>query len=275
MTQNFDEILDQCIDSINKGDSVDDCLARYPEHAAELMPLLKTVTGTHSAVPFTPSAQKKQAARQRMLALMATPGSKEKRPFLAGFFRQTKVWASAAAFAAVALIAVFGIMPLINNNSTPGTTIAKNNFALMISDDPTIVDLFQSVEITINEISLNHATDGWRDITPEINTVDLTDIKGALAQKIWEGILPAGQYTAVRVEIANVSAVLKFGGGTVSIDIPGAIALEVAIGFEITADAQVDYVYDLTVDGSIGDFGLAPVEEDSGPDTPFQLISAP
>jgi len=275
MTENFDEILDKCIDSMNSGDSIDNCLARYPELAAELMPLLKTVTGAHSAVPFTPSAEKKQAARQRMLALMASPESKEKRPFLAGFFRQTKVWASAAAFAAVALIAVFGIMPLINNNSTPGTTIAENNFALMISDDPTIVDMFESVEITINEISLNHATDGWQDITPEINTIDLTDIKGALAQKIWEGILPVGEYTAVRVEVSNVSAVLKLPIGTFSIDIPNAVALEVAIPFEITAHSLTNYVYDLTLSGELGDYGLAPVETESGPNTPFQLISAP
>jgi len=277
MTQNFDEILDKCIDSINKGESIDDCLARYPEQAAELMPLLKTVTGAHSAVPFTPSAQKKQAARQRMLALMASPESKEKRPFLAGFFRQTKVWASAAAFTAVALIAVFGIMPLLNNNGG-GTTIAENNFALMISDDPTIVDMFQSVEITINEFSLNHATEGWQELIPETKTIDLTEIKGALAQKIWEGILPVGQYTAVRVELSSVSATLKpeYTGITFSITPPDAIALEIAIPFEITADALTNYVYDMTVDGSIvGGFDMTPVEEDSGPDTPFQLISAP
>ena len=72
MTENFDEILDKCIDSINSGDSIDECLARYPEHAAELMPLLRTVAGAHDSIPFTPSAEKKQAARQRMLALMAS-----------------------------------------------------------------------------------------------------------------------------------------------------------------------------------------------------------
>lgn len=168
-------------------------------------------------------------------------------------------------------------MPLLNNDSTPGTTIAENNFALMISDDPTIANMFQSVEITINKFSLNHATNGWQELIPETKIIDLTDIKGALAQKIWEGILPVGQYTAVRVELSSVSATLKpeYTGATFSITPPDAIALEVAIGFEITADSQVDYVYDLTVDGSIGDFGLAPVEVESGPDTPFQLIQAP
>ncbi|MFC1998526.1 DUF4382 domain-containing protein [Chloroflexota bacterium] len=263
MTEKFDEILDQCIDSINKGDSIDDCLARYPEHAAELMPLLRTVAGAHSAVPFTPSAEKKQAARQRMLALMASPESKAKRPFLAGFFRQTRVWASAAAFTAVALIAVFGIMPLINNNSTPGSTIAENNFALMISDDPTIVNMFESVEITINEFSLNHATEGWKELIPETTTIDLTQIKGDLAQKIWEGTLPAGSYTAVRVNIAEVDAVFMIpGGGTLDINITTEIELVLELTFDITEEDLTNFVYDITVLNQSGTLGTVP--DDSG-----------
>ncbi len=266
MTEKFDEILDKCIDSINSGDSIDECLARYPEHAAELMPLLRTVTGAHSAVPFTPSAEKKQAARQQMLELMESPGGKEKHPFLAGFFRKTKVWASAAAFAVVALISVFGIMPLLNNE-------VENNFALMISDEATIVDYFKTIEVELGTVKLYHSTEGWQEITPIVTTVDLTDIKGELAQKIWEGELLVGQYTKVSIEIKSIYAVLILGDIEATINFSA--TLEVNVGFEINADSLTNYVYDMTVTGIPSDYGLTPVEGESGPEQPFDLIQAP
>ncbi|MFC1951070.1 DUF4382 domain-containing protein [Chloroflexota bacterium] len=274
MSENFDEILDKCIDSIGSGDSIDDCLARYPEHASELLPLLKTVAGAQDAVPFSPSAEKKQAARQQLLAVMGTQKGRDKRPFLSAFFRKTKVWAGAAAMAAVALIAVFGVMPLLNNSGTP---IQKGDFALMISDNPAIMSLFQSVEIEITSIELEHETEGWQDITPNITTVDLTLLQGDWAQQIWEGTLPVGNYTAVRAVIGNINAVLVIGDIEVSIDIPSAIELEIAIPFEITAGSLTNYVYDLTLSGEVDDYGLTPVPEESGPkqEDEFDLIVAP
>lgn len=39
----FDDILSNCIDAMNRGETIESCLARYPEHAAELSSLLQLV----------------------------------------------------------------------------------------------------------------------------------------------------------------------------------------------------------------------------------------
>ena len=41
----FAEILDECLNDLNRGVSVEACLARHPEHAAALAPLLQTAAG--------------------------------------------------------------------------------------------------------------------------------------------------------------------------------------------------------------------------------------
>jgi len=182
---------------------------------------------------------------------------------LVGLFRKTKVWASAAAAAAVALIAVFGIGPLLANNPA----LVQGDVALMISDEHTIVDYFDSVDITINEIGLYHETEGWQDITPEVTTLDLTDIKGILAVKVWEGELPVGHYTKVKVDIASVDAI--FNGLPVH---TGEVSLTLDIPCDVTEEEITNYVCDITllnIDGTPGT-----VEDESGPDQEFKLISA-
>jgi len=269
MAENFDEILDKCIDSIGSGDSIDDCLARYPEYASDLLPLLRTMTGAQDAVTFEPSAEKKQAARQQLMSMIGTQKSGQKRSFLSTFFGKTKVWAGAAAMAAVALIAVYGIMPLLGNSGTP---IQQGDFALMISDDPAVVDLFDSVEVTIDLVKLYHSTEGWQDITPETNTVDLTDIKGALAQKIWEGEILVGEYTKVRVDIGGIDAVI--GGVPISISFSASLVIEVP--FQIIADTLTNYVFDMAVFNPGGfSYTVDTVPDESGPDQEFDLIVAP
>lgn len=42
MTRKIEDIFDNCLESIFKGESIDDCLKAYPKQAPELEPLLKT-----------------------------------------------------------------------------------------------------------------------------------------------------------------------------------------------------------------------------------------
>ena len=42
MTRKIEDIFDNCLESIFKGESIDDCLKAYPEQTSELEPLLKT-----------------------------------------------------------------------------------------------------------------------------------------------------------------------------------------------------------------------------------------
>ncbi|MEE9199232.1 MAG: DUF5667 domain-containing protein [Dehalococcoidia bacterium] len=41
MSQRFEEALDECLDALLRGEPVESCIGRYPEHAKELEPLLR------------------------------------------------------------------------------------------------------------------------------------------------------------------------------------------------------------------------------------------
>jgi len=68
MSKSFDDILDECVNRINRGESIEDCLGSYPEHSEQLQPLLSAMLDTQGAYKFTPSSEAKWAARQRFNA---------------------------------------------------------------------------------------------------------------------------------------------------------------------------------------------------------------
>ena len=62
------DALAECIEAIEQGRAtVADCLARYPEYAAELEELLPVMAEMRAAPPVSPSPAFRQAARQRLL----------------------------------------------------------------------------------------------------------------------------------------------------------------------------------------------------------------
>ena len=70
MGRDFNDIFDKCVDRINQGEGIENCLASYPEHAEELEPLLRAMLDTQTAYTFTPSPAAKGAARQRFNATL-------------------------------------------------------------------------------------------------------------------------------------------------------------------------------------------------------------
>ncbi|MBI4336356.1 MAG: DUF4382 domain-containing protein [Chloroflexi bacterium] len=72
MTVPFEKVLDECIDRIILGgETVEACLARYPEYASELAALLRTVTATAQAYRGPVTAEAKEQSRHRLQAEMA------------------------------------------------------------------------------------------------------------------------------------------------------------------------------------------------------------
>ena len=64
----FEEALAECLASLERGRSVEECLARYPELARELEPLLRTALGLQRTYTVGPRPSFQRAARQRFLA---------------------------------------------------------------------------------------------------------------------------------------------------------------------------------------------------------------
>ncbi|MFN8483868.1 MAG: hypothetical protein U0768_12585 [Anaerolineae bacterium] len=67
----FDAALENCIEVIHRGASVEECLQKYPDHAARLEPLLKVAQELYAAPRAAMSADGFDAQRDRMRAALA------------------------------------------------------------------------------------------------------------------------------------------------------------------------------------------------------------
>src|SRR5262245_35313147 len=71
----FEQVLEQCLDDLEQGASnVGECLARHPQHAAQLKPILLTATLFEQGRTIEPSPAFKARARAKLtLHMQAHP----------------------------------------------------------------------------------------------------------------------------------------------------------------------------------------------------------
>jgi len=70
MAEEFEHILDECIDRLLRGESLEQCLQRYPEQAAQLEPLLRVALATQKASSVEPRPEFKVQARQQLSSVL-------------------------------------------------------------------------------------------------------------------------------------------------------------------------------------------------------------
>ncbi len=110
----FNDILDRCLERIIQGETVEQCLASYPEYAAELEPLLRTALVTKKAVAIEPRPEFKAKARYQFRAAIAGLEAKKSRRF----FGWQPRWATAVVTIIILLLAGSGTV-VAAGNSTP------------------------------------------------------------------------------------------------------------------------------------------------------------
>jgi len=71
MTQDFNKALDQCLTLLDEGSTLDECLTRYPEHAAELRSLLEVNLKIRRVPPPVSTSTAFTAGKHRMLEALA------------------------------------------------------------------------------------------------------------------------------------------------------------------------------------------------------------
>ena len=140
----FDSILDECLLSMQHGDSLDACLDRYPSHADRLRPLLALadkVRRTPPSIPRPgPQATAWQRVKQRADDLRApSPGVRLQLPLAA--------WLRPVAITAAVLAAFFGV--------TGGTALAAQN---SLPDSP-----LYRVKLATEEVRLLFVFDDARE----------------------------------------------------------------------------------------------------------------
>jgi len=272
VTNDFDRVLDECIDRINRGEGFDFTLADYPDHAEQLRPLLQAMLTAREAYSFVPSPGTKRAARERFNAALEVLERRreERQARFAWLLGRSRVWATAATVILIAVIGFFVMRPMLfpvetgpppgsgtvapgtQPYTTPGAIIpqpsSEGNFVFLISDDVNAIGDFESVKISISKISLLKSGDSDQliEFKPEQGEVDLTLVQGDKTQEIWRGNVPEGEYKNVSIEVAEVRGILKETGEEVEIKLPSQ-KLHVSKHFQVSTDKITTFTYDLTV----------------------------
>lgn len=111
--EEFNNILDECLERIlNKGEAVEQCLAGYPEQAAELEPLLQTALTVKKVSAIQPRPEFTAKARYQFRSALQTV--KPKRKF--SFFGWQSRWATAVAVVLILLLAGSGTVVAADNS---------------------------------------------------------------------------------------------------------------------------------------------------------------
>ena len=137
LTKHLDisDVLDECLDRMAKGESLESCAARHPERRAELVPLLKTAAMTvnaATAVSYDPAAKQRGLRR-----LMEAAGRKSAARSGAFSWLRWKPALAVGLSAAVLMTATAWGTTMASSESVPGDTLywvkrTKESISLMI-----------------------------------------------------------------------------------------------------------------------------------------------
>jgi len=112
-----EDILNECIERVMGGESIEACLARYPEHAPELEPLLRVAVATATASQVEPRPGFKAEARYRLQAALQKP---RRRRF--ALLRGQPKWVGAVAGVLLLFLAGSGTV-VASASSVPGDVL--------------------------------------------------------------------------------------------------------------------------------------------------------
>lgn len=112
MDKTTEKVLASCLDSIEKGDSLEQCLARYPHLSVELEPLLRTALFVHQATRIDARPGFKALSRSRILSSLKPSQPRVLKQRL--IFRHLRWTVALASFLVVLLSG--GTIALANNS---------------------------------------------------------------------------------------------------------------------------------------------------------------
>ncbi len=109
----FDNILEQCLERLLvKGETIEECLASYPQQAEALKPLLQTAAAAKMIRTLEPSPEFRAKARYQFRSALQESAPRKNRPFFIWRFR----WATAVAAVLVLLLASGGVVAAASNS---------------------------------------------------------------------------------------------------------------------------------------------------------------
>jgi hypothetical protein len=257
MSKEFDWILDNCIDRLHHGDSLQQCLADNQEYADQLEPLLRVYIETSSACAFTPAEDTKRNMRLNLYKEMDK--------------KESSFWKRGKNLIALPLVTglLIVITLLLLNPQAPETIIDippdesiptgveivsaiqtdnDKNFTFLVSDEENAIGDFSSLYITVEKIVLLRSgdSDTLIEFVPSITEFDLTLLQGDNSLELWNGIIPEGKYSKIFVYVSEIKGVLKSTGEEINAKLPSG-KLQLATSFQISSANITSFTFDITV----------------------------
>ena len=260
MTGDFYQVLDECIDRMNKGQGLEECLKLYPEFAQELEPLLRAVHELHEQGGFIPREAAKVRGGERLSRAMAEL-ERERResraPLSRRLFGQPKVWVPVAAALLLAIIG-YGLWAVLTPTQAPVSYAGI--LEIRVTDAPT--HDVSAINVTVGDIKVHKAgeegdTDkaGWLTVIEECKTFDLLKLRG-VEEVLGSNEVDVGHYTQIRMDVDGV--VVTVDGKSQSAELPSG-ELRLVGSFEIDRDKTTVLTLDFDADKSIVITGMGKV----------------
>ncbi len=108
----FENILDECLDRLAGGETLEQCLQSYPEQAAQLEPLLKMAQAVSKASAILPRSEFKARARYQFHSALQAETTKKRQPL----FGLRRRWSVVLMVASILLLAGGGTAVAASNS---------------------------------------------------------------------------------------------------------------------------------------------------------------
>ncbi len=171
----IDNVLERCLtDLLTGGSTLDECLARYPEHALQLEPLLRMAARVERGSRVRPSPGFKVHARSRLVSHMRV-NPRRKVTSISPFWRLM-------AGLAVIILAFFITGTVYAQGALPGDPLytwklTSEDAWRLVSTDPITTDLrianrrIREMNVTVNDqVKWARALEGYRKVLSRLET---------------------------------------------------------------------------------------------------------
>ncbi|MDY6911314.1 MAG: DUF4382 domain-containing protein [Chloroflexota bacterium] len=277
MSNSLDIVLDECIDRMSRGQSLDECLTLYPEFAAELEPLLRTITDIYNQSSSLPSESAMAKGRMRLHQAMYDIDQVRRETHASWFqklFGQPKIWAPAMALILIAFV-VSGLATVLWDNESPSGTTAIATPPVTSPEHPIVASAgileirvtdapnhdISAVYMTINNIEVHRSQSKsaqgdnqtksygseWENVISESQSFELLALRG-IEEVLGSKELEAGHYTQIRLDVEEVSVIVD--GETHLASIPGD-KLKLVRAFNIEAGERTALTMDFDAEKSV------------------------
>jgi hypothetical protein len=176
--------------------------------------------------------------------------------------------------------------PVLTETSTPTPTPAiaiatpkdgdkapeemTGTFVLQVTDQPSAIDDFDSLNVTVSEVRLHKAgetgngtneTGEWMILEPSNRTFDLTKLQDGNVTTIINESIGTGKYTQVRLIVESANGLVN--ETMVNVTVPSD-TLKIVKPFTITENQTATFIFDINVVKAGKKYNLVPVIGKSG-----------